>query len=358
MSLKEAISECGAERRFWGQPELVENLLSFLDLGSTFELAKAHKRTRQILGRQFNFDKMIKRSFPVSENTKENCEAAEESDPNLDFAKPKVALFAQILRLVEASDGPDMMTSFLHKIIKRYPNLNPDSEHPEHVNLNCSCHLATHQVSHRGFVLLEEAQIILESRELSVLEVEAGLFLEEPLLTTLSSRARQQQEMVKELRFMFVTCSNREIAESLATLVEQTQIVMIPSWAWGRHWLVVKEVGIEGWAAVRRAVGRLSNTLGRRVHVSSQRQVMAAGRREDLRAIWDAISVWTVEAESDRIDSVLRFTKDEDGEKGGWEGVDGGRRGINAVIDMTEDDLLVEIAHVKQKEEEEEEDEF
>ena len=97
MSLKEGTSECGAERKFWGQPELVENLLSFFDLGSSFELAKAHKRTRQILGRPCNFDKMMKRSFPASENTEENCEAAKESDPNLALAKPNVALFAQIL---------------------------------------------------------------------------------------------------------------------------------------------------------------------------------------------------------------------------------------------------------------------
>ena len=81
---------------------------------------------------------------------------------------------------------------------------------------------------------------------------------------------------------------------------------------------------------------------------------MAAGRREDLRAIWDAISVWTVEAESDRIDSVLRFTKDEDGEKGGWEGVEGGRTGLNAVIDMSEEEFLVEVARVEGLEQNEE----
>ena len=276
---------------------MVENLLSFLNLASTFELAKAHKRTRQILGRQLNFDKMIKRSFPASENTEENCNAAKESDPDLAFAKPNVALFAQILRLVEDSDGPEMMMGFLHTIIKRYPNLNPDSEHSDHVRLNCSCHLATHQVSHRGLLLLEEAQIILEARELSVLEVQAR-WLQEPLLTALSSRAScQLPKMVKELRFWNVTCSNRESAESLANLVEQTQTVMLPQRdAEGCHYLFIKEVGIEGWAAVRRAVERLSNTLGRHVHVYSQRQGMAAGRREDLRAIWDAISVWRVES--------------------------------------------------------------
>ena len=262
---------------------MVENLLSFLNLASTFELAKAHKRTRQILGRQLNFDKMIKRSFPASENTEENCNAAKESDPDLAFAKPNVALFAQILRLVEDSDGPEMMMGFLHTIIKRYPNLNPDSEHSDHVRLNCSCHLATHQVSIRGFVLLEEAQIILEARELSVLEVQAR-WLQEPLLTALSSRAScQLPKMVKELRFWDVTCSNRESAESLANLVEQTQTVMLPPLTWqdaaGCHYLSIEEVGTEGWAAVRRAVERLANTLGRRLLVNSQRQGMAAGRR-------------------------------------------------------------------------------
>ena len=331
---------------------MVENLLSFLDLASTFELAKAQKRTRQILGRQFNFDKMIKRSFPASENTEENCNAAKESDPDLAFAKPNVALVAQILRLVEDSDGPEM--GFLHTIIKRYPNLNPDSWRSDHVRLNCSCHLATHQVSHRGLLLLEEAQIILEARELSVLEVQAR-WLQEPLLTALSSRAScQLPKMVKELRFLHVTCSNRESAESLANLVEQTQTVMLPPLTWqdaaGCHYLSIEEVGTEGWAAVRRAVERLANTLGRRLLVNSQRQGMAAGRREDLRAIWDAIPFWMVMVEADPIDFELRFYKDEDGEKGGWEGVEGGRRGLNAVIDMSEEEFLVEVARVEELE--------
>ena len=47
----------------------------------------------------------------------------------------------------------------------------------------------------------------------------------------------------------------------------------------------------------------------------------------------------------------LVFTKNYDGEKGGWEGVEGGRRGLNAVIDMSEDKMLVEVARVKELEE-------
>ena len=127
---------------------------------------------------------------------------------------------------------------------------------------------------------------------------------------------------------------------------------MLPSLAWGRQWLVIKEVGVEGWAAVRRAVEQLSNALGRHVHVESQRKVMAAGRREDLRAIWHAISVWRVDAESDWNYSGLRFAKGEDGEKGGWEGVEGGRRGLNAVIDMTEEEMA-RLEELEQNEDEE-----
>ena len=38
-----------AEKKFWESPELIDTLLSFLDLESTLHLAKAHEVTRNIL---------------------------------------------------------------------------------------------------------------------------------------------------------------------------------------------------------------------------------------------------------------------------------------------------------------------
>ena len=55
MPFGEDLVEFDAEKKFWERPELVENLLLFLDLASTKELAKSHWLTRQILGNVFSW---------------------------------------------------------------------------------------------------------------------------------------------------------------------------------------------------------------------------------------------------------------------------------------------------------------
>ena len=60
MSLGQDAAEFGAERKFWATSELVEKLLRHLDLASTKELAASHNMTRQILGRPFHWNKLIK----------------------------------------------------------------------------------------------------------------------------------------------------------------------------------------------------------------------------------------------------------------------------------------------------------
>ena len=113
---------------------------------------------------------------------------------------------------------------------------------------------------------------------------------------------------------------------------------------------------MDGWAALRSAVERLSTTFGRKIYVRSQRKVMAAGRWEDLRVIWDNISGWHVTSEP--LEPALVFCKNVDGEQGGWEGVEGGRRGLSDVIDMSDGQMREEIARVKELESSSEEEEF
>ena len=57
-----------AERKVWATPELVANLLPFLDLASIKKLAESHRLTRQILGGAFVWNKLMKRTFLGSGN--------------------------------------------------------------------------------------------------------------------------------------------------------------------------------------------------------------------------------------------------------------------------------------------------
>ena len=58
-----------AEKIVLGTPELIEKLLSYLDLLSIKHLAEFHKVTRGILGNTFAWSNVIKRTFPEDEIT-------------------------------------------------------------------------------------------------------------------------------------------------------------------------------------------------------------------------------------------------------------------------------------------------
>ena len=60
MSFEKGIFKDGkAEDIFWVTSELVEELLSYLDLTSIKHLAESHKVTRRILGNAFTWNRLI-----------------------------------------------------------------------------------------------------------------------------------------------------------------------------------------------------------------------------------------------------------------------------------------------------------
>ena len=69
MSFEKGIFGDDAEYIFWETSELVDKLLSYLDLTSIKQLAESHKVTRHILGNAFAWKKLIKRMFPEDEIT-------------------------------------------------------------------------------------------------------------------------------------------------------------------------------------------------------------------------------------------------------------------------------------------------
>ena len=53
-----------AQKKFWETPELLENLLHFLDPESTYQLAQAHDLTKTVLQGQFIWNQFIRQSCP------------------------------------------------------------------------------------------------------------------------------------------------------------------------------------------------------------------------------------------------------------------------------------------------------
>ena len=366
MPLEQVVDVFHAERKFWSTPELVEKLLFHLPLASTKELARCHRLTRQILGKPFCWNKLSNKTLEGEDFILNSYTMPKEDDMHLAVMRPKIKLLSQILNLAESADKPQLELDFLHTICERYltMDMSQDSDWPppemdplaaireqcfkpmrNHVSLSCCC-LETHQVSLWGFVLLMDVEATLVSRKQSIEEVVVVPYfpdLRGPLLTALASKVVHQQEMVKNLDIGSVSCRNKEDAENFATLVEHCQEEALHGWS--EPLIVVHDIGPEGWAAVRRGVERLA----RKITVTCGREALKGGRKEDMKAIWFAMQEWMVYS-GDEV--VLMFDKEFVGDLGGWvgfEGLKGGqRKGLDAVIDMTEEEFLKEVRYVEE----------
>ena len=214
------------------------------------------------------------------------------------------------------------------------------------MSLSCCC-LETHQVSLWGFVLLMDVEATLVSRKQSIEEVvvvtEIGGALDGPLLTALASKVVQQQEMVKNLDIWAVGCNNKEGAEDFATLVEHCQEEALQGW----FDFGVFNIGPEGWTAVRRGVERLAAARPRKITVSCGREALKGGRKEDMKATWFAIQEWAVVQAPVSDSEFLWFDKEIVGDVGGWVGF-GQRKGLGAVIDMSEEEFMEEVRYVEE----------
>ena len=362
-----SLGQRSAEQQFWGTPELVEKLLSFLDLAATKELAECHRLTRQILGSAFVWKKLIKKTLPGDGHIDVDPESLpKEDDPHLASVRPKAKLLSQILNLIDAR--PQLEMALLHTICERYPRVNfprfPDGYN--HVSVTCFSCNEIHQVLPWGFVLLEEVEATLGSRNQSILYVELGhLSLEGPLLTALGSRLTRQQDERVTLRLQRVKCDSMESVDAFATLVEHCQEK--GQWVWRSSgyqepsiYLKGEVGGAAGWATIRRAVERLPDPR-KNIALRCQRESLMAGRREDLKAIWSVVKDWSVDSGNQ---GPLCFDKDYLGEEMGWEGFEGDswpiisrrgghRKGLDAMLDMNEKEWMEELRHVTYCEERE-----
>ena len=362
MSDEEGIGGVDAKGKFWEMPELVEKLLPFLDLESINQMAKSHKLTRKILGKTLVWNQLIKRIFPKDHDIHpENSNFPQEDDAHPHHAvlaseRGNVRLLNGILSLSEDSDRSQLGMDLLHTICERHPIL--DTNRRRLVEVGCSCG-QTHTVSILGFLLLKEVQTREQEGILCVERVKIRILYDPPLMA-LSSTVAEQQGLAEKVDVQDFRCETKEDAKAFAALMERSQTVW--QGADNLFFIFVEgDIGVEGWAAIRRAVELLLAAHGKEIYLDSTRKTMNAGKREDLKAIWEIVFNWAVGDENEEEERVVEFNRTGGlggGTGGGWEGVEGDRRGLEAVIDMTDEEWLEELAKYGRNIDSEEENEI
>ena len=147
-----------AEVMFWMTPELVENLLSFLDPASILALAKTHPLTREVLQSGFNWTRFLKRSCPKQSFTlRPRFQRLLPPDNRqlkvslmLQYAKKALEPIIEILLLIGKPESHLMQ--LLDLICENFPPCM--IEFGNIVKMACPCQ-EVHDVSRFGLELLE-----------------------------------------------------------------------------------------------------------------------------------------------------------------------------------------------------------
>ena len=141
-------------------------------------------------------------------------------------------------------------------------------------------------VSLDGFILLEEAEAAMESTEQN-LELVVVDLLNTHLLTAVASRLARQQGKGVETRVVVhgrILILGEECANALSSVMQHCSELDLRG-----HLEVDRDIRKEGWTALREA---LSWRLHDIPHLDTCfKGFVASARREDLRAIWECISL-------------------------------------------------------------------
>ena len=290
-----------AEKVFWRTPELVDRLLPFLDPASTLALAQVLPLTAGLLQATHNWSRFIRRFCPFSPS-KHN----ENYKPSI--AKQKLAEVRPLVRILQMMESPQFnLVALLDIICERFP-----PSVAQHVMVTCPNH-NVHHVSPLGLVLLQfvETACANASSEQDPEPVDIDN-INDPLISALKAWMMHQGGWLSgQVKIYAFTLKTQNDAEDFLALAENAEKIGF------RRLTIGGGIGERGWAALAEALRMLPPLIphsyddgrGFRSLVVGGRQMVLEGRREDVKAVWDALpggSYLLVQ------DGEMDFTKDSD----------------------------------------------
>ena len=186
----------------------------------------------------------------------------------LDDVKDLVA----VLKFLKSEEPHGFLLPLLHHICESFPGGEGG------VFLNRPGHAEPCEVSLQGFLLLEEAESSFGTSIQSIERIVLGYgILDEPQLSTLSSRMKRQENPVASISIREVRLGGGLQSAQALSILLQADWVRVGT-------LVVSEaIGEEGWRILAKAIRPGSV---RSIYVT--RDGLAQGKREDIKHLFDA----------------------------------------------------------------------
>ena len=236
-----------AEKMFWMTPELVENLLSFLDPASILVLAKTHPLTREVLQSGFNWTRFLKRSCPKQSFTLRPRfqRLLPPDEPWIHklrivslmehYASEDLEPIIEILLLIGKPESHLLqLMDFICKNFPPYvererfiPSHNivivTEREIPDHVKVACPCQ-EVHDVSPFGLELLEKVERRTGTCVQQVDTISMRI-INGPILPALKSRMLRPGGLVNKTVSIDIEFETREDVEAFLALAKSADSI-------------------------------------------------------------------------------------------------------------------------------------
>ena len=334
-----------AEKKFWNCRELVERLFLNLDISSLAALLEAHKPIIGILTKSsVTWNNLTRRTVAGWDKEKDfiklrtSCEAGDVGDIVRD-SEQKQQIMDNMLDLVKImrmmSKIPGGPLDLLDLICERFPALPRYTEVKsewQHVKVSCPHH-GSHSVALIGFLCLEAIEGALGTAQQAIELVEVDVILKGEFLDALNNRLSRQLEQglvvetsVKTEYLYF----SKEGSEDISLLMQKGQVEaryvkfgdcgcvqLYATHGWGLG-LQIKPVchcdspNVKlDWAALGMALGWGKLKIG--TVLAGLKKDAKEANREDVRAVWEAISHFLVIPTSIRYEKVFEKERGEQG---------------------------------------------
>ena len=284
--------EDAAVKKFLRTPDLLEKLLPYLDAGTTLRLAqsKISCLVQHLKDYPEVWIKMVQRTLP-GDNKVDTAVWSYWNRVMESFEEKRVKMrnLAGILKMV---DDTDSQVSHLRHLLDTICVKSPPDDGRCYIQIGSTSH-GFHLVSPLGFLLLEEVEAALGSTLQNVSRVVLGTYsrnVVEPLMQVLAARVVRQQQNLTRMEMNWIVVRSKEDVEAFLTLMENCETVVCTGTLTGGEELPGMQYHIRGnieeggWAAMARASSMAPVRL-----VIATREMMQAGKREDLKAVGQAV---------------------------------------------------------------------
>ena len=284
-----SVGQDNAGKKFWGNPDLVEKLLPYLDVFTIILLAESKiSCTIQILQKSSDvWTKLVRRTFPGNQTWSDHASSGRYWNFVMErFHEEKIQTL-HLTSILTMMDNPKSHTLDLLEIIcEKFPPIERSGRSDFSIKLVCPCHQSHHSVSPLGFLLLEEIEGALGSAQQEVLQIKVPILVD-PLMSALGSRVSRQQVKMTKMHSGPAVCWNRKNAADLHALMQNCEPTQLR--VYDLH--IEGNIEADGWVDLARALPLTLDSEDPTFSVNATREAMKEAGKEDLKAIWDSLPV-------------------------------------------------------------------